>query len=211
MAVMRQGILGGLRNKIGSVVGTSWKGIAVLKSLPLSVANPRTTPQVNQRTKFAAVVAFASAINSGVIKPLWDRFAQRKSGNNAFVARNIDSFNNLGILSSPEDIVISEGKMSATPIATAVADVSSNTITITWSTTLTDSFQANTDLAYLLAYQIEGNKFGTNVGTVLRSAGTAVITAEVEDSEVWNCYLAFKRTDGTIVSDTAYEQASIVP
>ena len=208
---MRQGILGGLRNKIGSVVGTSWKGIAVLKSLPLSVANPRTTPQVNQRTKFAAVVAFASAINSGVIKPLWDRFAQRKSGNNAFVARNIDSFNNLGILSSPEDIVISEGKMSATPIATAVADVSSNTITITWSTTLTDSFQANTDLAYLLAYQIEGNKFGTNVGTVLRSAGTAVITAEVEDSEVWNCYLAFKRTDGTIVSDTAYEQASIVP
>ena len=46
MAKVRQGILGGFRGRVGNIVGTGWKGIAVMKSLPLTVANPRTAGQV---------------------------------------------------------------------------------------------------------------------------------------------------------------------
>lgn len=70
MATIKQGILGGFSGRVGTIVGTSWKGIAVMKSLPLSVANPKTAGQVGQRTKFSSVVALASVILSSIIKPL---------------------------------------------------------------------------------------------------------------------------------------------
>jgi hypothetical protein len=209
MAIMRQGILGGLKNKIGSVVGTSWKGIAVLKSLPLSVANPRTTPQVNQRTKFKGVVEFASRINSEIIKPLWDRFAQRKSGNNAFVSANIDNFNVAGSLDTPQFLKISEGKMTSTPIATAIADDSSNTTVLTWATALIDNFQATTDRAYAMVYDTSEDKIYTSTNLVARSAGTLTINMPVNIADNYECWLAFKRVDGTVVSGTGYLQATV--
>ena len=48
MGILKQGILGGFSGKVANVVGTSWKGIAVIKAMPLSVANPKTAGQVAQ-------------------------------------------------------------------------------------------------------------------------------------------------------------------
>ena len=53
MGIIKRGILGGVSNKVGNVVGSSWKGIATLRSLPLSVANPNTLAQRNNRTSFS--------------------------------------------------------------------------------------------------------------------------------------------------------------
>jgi hypothetical protein len=209
MGIIKQGILGGVSNKVGSVIGTSWKGIAVLRSFPQSVANPRTTPQVNQRTKFAAVVAFASKINSGIIKPLWDRFAQRQSGNNAFVSRNIDNFNTSGVLSAPSTLEISRGKMTATPILTAVADASLQSIEVTWADDLTDSFQALTDEAFICAYNATtGFLFGEQSQARQDEAGT-LGNFDVNVGNTIHVWLAFRRLDGTVVSNTSYLQATV--
>ena len=43
MAIISQGILGGISGKIGNVVGGSWKGIDYLRIMPASVANPKNT------------------------------------------------------------------------------------------------------------------------------------------------------------------------
>ena len=62
MATIKQGILGAFSGKVGSVVGSSWKGIAIMKALPASVANPRTAKQVIQRSKMSSAVAFAKEV-----------------------------------------------------------------------------------------------------------------------------------------------------
>jgi hypothetical protein len=209
MGVIKSGILGGFSGKVGAVVGTSWKGIDVMKKLPAKVANPQTTPQTNQRNKFKGVVEFASAINSAIIKPLWDRFAQRKSGNNAFVQANIDNFNTSGVLSAPSTLEISKGKMTATPILTAVADISSDTVNITWSDTLTDNFQAATDRAYFVAYNITTGEIGQIGGAEARNESGSQLTLGVNTSDVIHCWLAFRRVDGTVVSDTSYLIATV--
>ena len=49
MGVIKQGILGGFQNKVGAVIGSNWKGIATMRSRPISVANPRTGKQVAVR------------------------------------------------------------------------------------------------------------------------------------------------------------------
>ena len=52
MGKIKQGILGGFKGKVGTVIGSSWNGIAYMKGLPQSVRNPRTDAQVQQRNFF---------------------------------------------------------------------------------------------------------------------------------------------------------------
>lgn len=88
MGIIKQGILGGFSNKVGSVVGSSWKGIAVMRSMPISVANPRTAKQVAQRQEFSQVARFASSLLAEIVQPNWNRAAKRMSGYNSFIKVN---------------------------------------------------------------------------------------------------------------------------
>lgn len=49
MGIIKRGILGGFRIKWVLVVGTTWKGISVVKARPVSVANPNSPLQQEQR------------------------------------------------------------------------------------------------------------------------------------------------------------------
>jgi len=205
MGKISRGILGGFSGKVANVVGSSWKGIAYMKSLPLSVANPRTSGQIAQRTKFANTVAFASEILSTIIKPLWDRFAQSQSGYNAFVQANIDLFEG-ALASPPEDLKISQGKMDSTAITLIEAEAGSSNISVDWPQDGGEGLKLDTDLAYfLLVNETQGN-FGVLAGTKTRDGedpAVAMPTALVA-GDVMRGYLAFKRADGTVVSNTAY-------
>lgn len=203
MAVIKQGILGGIQNRIGNIVGSSWKGIAVIKSLPVSVANPRTAPQVAQRDKFRNIVMFATAILAEVIKPLWDRFAQKQSGYNAFISRNIDYFTDAG-LDIPNGLVISQGKMDATTITSATANGGSNQVTINWGNDSGQGFKQATDTAFIVCQNRDKKEVkGYNTG-VTRNSTSAVVGLNCSAGQTIDIWLAFRRADGTIVSDTSY-------
>lgn len=55
MGTYKQGILGSFIGKVGTVVGSTWRGLAVMRSLASKVANPRTAAQVAVRNRLAAV------------------------------------------------------------------------------------------------------------------------------------------------------------
>jgi len=210
MAVIKRGILGGFQNKIGNIVGTSWKGIAVMKSLPLSVANPRTTAQVAQRSDFGEMSKIGSVVLATIVKPLWDRFAQQESGFNAFLKQNIATLTE-GNLFNPEDFVISKGKMAAVAISTAVLTDASNNLVVTWPTTLPDAFAATTDKVYIMAISDDSTKTRGYATTAIRSAGTVTVTYPFTPTvNGLQVYLAFLRADGTVVSDSSYKEASVV-
>lgn len=203
MAIIKQGILGGVQNKIGNVVGTSWKGIAVIKSLPVSVANPRTAPQLAQRGRFSLTVAFAVSILAEVIKPLWDRFAQKQSGYNAFVSENIRYFDDTGLI-LPSSLVISKGKMASTPIASASANSTTGQVSVTWLNDTGDGFKQASDTAFLVVSDPNGkNVEGYDTG-VQRSTLNLTVSKTLVAGRTYSIWLAFRRADGTIVSDTSY-------
>ncbi len=58
MAKLKESVIGVLIGKIGQVVGTTWKGISVLRVLPASIANPQTDAQLTQRQKWAVTMRF---------------------------------------------------------------------------------------------------------------------------------------------------------
>ncbi len=205
MGILRRGILGGFSGKVANVVGSSWKGIAVMKSLPLSVANPRTAPQVAQRTRFSNTVAFAVAILGTVIKPLWDRFAQAQSGFNAFISENIELFDDESP-APPADLVISKGRMASTAIDSVATSGGGQAILISWNDDTGSGFKLATDIPYVVVANLTTDEvLGYEVSN--RDRADESVTVDVpgdRGTDTFAVYLAFRRADGTVVSNTAY-------
>lgn len=213
MARIKQGILGGFSGRVGNVVGSSWKGIDVIKSMPLSVSNPKTTAQTNQRNKFAGVVNFASQINAAVIKPLNDRFALRQSGYNAFVARNIDNFAADGSIGTPGSISISSGKMKA-PVIDSVSP-GADTVAVSFDTTATGAYESADDEIYCCVSSegfVSEVKDSVKSITTSRAIGSAPVPnpAGMVAGDTIYVWLSARRTDGTVVSNTSYQTAVAV-
>lgn len=55
MGTIKQGILGGFSGKVGTVIGSSWKGIAYMRGRAQSIKNPKTEAQQKQRSFFREV------------------------------------------------------------------------------------------------------------------------------------------------------------
>lgn len=209
MARLPQGILGGVLGKVGNVVGSSWKGIPILKSRPLSVANPRTTKQVAQRTKMSNIVAFVQAILSSVIKPLNDRFAQQASGYNDFVRRNIHLFT-LPQPSPAADLKISVGKMSPVIATAGTQGVEPNSLNFNFPTTINDPFASADDEIYCVAQNTVTGDIGVQESPALRSSGEVVVNFkdDWESGEKINVWMAARRVDGTIVGNTGFAEVT---
>lgn len=206
MGKIKQGILGGFSGKVANVVGSSWKGIAVMKSLPLSVANPKTAAQILQRNRFKLLVGFAATMLSTIVKPLWDRFAQKMSGFNDFVSNNFDIFFDGSANPNLTKVIISKGKMLA-PTITSVQDTEPGEISVTFESDPSDPYALGSDQVFLAAIDVVNNKaFTLSAGEYTRvdSPLTIELPTGLDANHNHYVYMAFRREDGTIVSDTGY-------
>lgn len=210
MAIIKQGILGGFSNKVGSVVGAGWKGIATMRSLPQSVANPRTTAQVANRSTFAQLAVIGSGILPTIIQPLWNRWAKKMSGYNEWLSVNkklLDRASN--VAEFVPQAVFANGDLSAN--ATAGTISSTGEVTLTFNTELVNAHDSATDEAYVViailpkgSVQLnEGKTFGFATG-VARSAGTLSVTVDqIEAADKVYAYLMFRSKDGVYRSTTS--------
>lgn len=211
MGKIKQGILGGFSGKVAGVIGSSWKGIAVMKAMPLSVANPQTAAQVAQRSLFSNCSKFAVLILAEIIKPLWDRFAIKMSGYNEFIKTNIDLF--AAQYASPAaSLIIGKGKMASTPITTIGQNMASNFLEVNWVNDAGSGYKLATDIVYAVGVNQDEEVVGMSDGTVTRV--DELINIPMGDDrtigDVLHAYLCFKRADGTIVSDTSYKLGAVV-
>lgn len=205
MARLPQGILGGVVGSVGTLVGTSWKGIPIIKTKPLSVSNPKTTKQLAQRGKMKNIVAFTQPILSTIVKPLNDRFAQRQSGYNLFVSRNIKLFES-EFPSPAGDLVVSRGKLGDTAITGVTAGDNDNELGIAINKALDNAFKQDTDLVYVLVVNETSGAIVGGVSQEVRSDGVIgfFTNEKFYTGDVLQIYLSFLRADGTMVSNTSH-------
>ena len=71
MGKIKQGILGGFRGTVGTVVGSSWNGIAYMKGKPQSVKNPKTDAQLQQRVFFKDLQQLVSQLSDEQLASLF--------------------------------------------------------------------------------------------------------------------------------------------
>lgn len=210
MGIIKQGILGGFSGKVGSVVGTSWKGRAVMKAMPLSVANPRTTGQVNQRAKFKASVNLAKALLGGSISILDNPFAGSVSGYNRFVGRNASYFDNGGhILFS--SLKISEGALGKVVVSgSGTLNIAREVINVDL---VSEASPYNLDNDQVVAVVIsqkndEVLNSGSIIGTRVATNANLELSRPLAAGELVHIYISTIRADKKYVSNSSYTSLS---
>jgi len=210
MGVIKQGILGGFQNKVGAVIGSNWKGIATMRSRPISVANPRTGKQVAVRSEFTILVKMASTLNATLIRPYWSRFAQKKTGANAFISANYGKM--AGTVDDiPDRMILSQGKLDG--LADYEVEFDSTDYVITWSPSTLGVYGAATDKVSIFALCGITDEAGRNsveykyLGETTRAAGTfkvdpADLSPEIYEMTDVRFVACVSRVDGTMVSNS---------
>ncbi|QZT36578.1 DUF6266 family protein [Halosquirtibacter xylanolyticus] len=91
MSTFKKGILGGFSGKVGSVVGSTWKGINVMRSLPAHVKKSSSVKLLEHRARFGAAGSFFSRAGALVRKGLYPE-AIKQTSHNVAMSRNFDCF-----------------------------------------------------------------------------------------------------------------------
>lgn len=174
MAKIKQGILGGFSGKVANVVGTSWKGRAVMKSQPLSVSNPKTEAQVGQRNKFSKVAELASQILTQFVQPVENPISGDISGYNLFCKDNKTAYDAAGAF-VPANLVCGGGKIPNLDSLIITAETGDTSIVMVWDTPVGTSPLRLNDKVYAVALDKDANVLGVLAGDVVRETNTADI------------------------------------
>ena len=204
MGVIKQGILGGFSGKVANVVGSSWKGVAVIKSLPLSVANPNTAGQQAQRGAMTEIVAAARVLLPVLITLFWNRFAQGMSGFNAFVKENIATFTTSGFTTFASFMATKGTLLGITPTS-MVADASSDSLTFNWVDNSGTADALASDTISVVYWNATTSEWVVLEEEAIRSAATVTITGlTLATSDALKVYIFAARADYSKVSDSVY-------
>lgn len=91
MGKITKGILGGFSGTVGSVIGSTWKGIDVIRSKPKMHKKSSTKSQIAQRKKFGAAVKFFSNIHD-MVKIGFQEVAIHQTTHNVAIKENFKHF-----------------------------------------------------------------------------------------------------------------------
>ena len=205
MGTIKQGILGGFSGKVGTVIGSSWKGIAYMRGQAQSIKNPKTEGQTNQRNKFTLVLAFLQSIMS-FIKVGYKSHAQKQSAFNAamsYILKNAVTGTAPDYAINYANVLVSRGSLTAPEGAAALA--ASGKVTITWNDNSGIGLAASTDKAMVVLFDEDKGEAVTTTEGAARNAETLdqAVPAAWEGDTV-HAYIAFIAADGSIVSDSVY-------
>ncbi len=194
MAIIRQGILGGFRNKVGTVVGAAWRKLDVIRSLPRKSNKPPTQTQKDQRSKFALVTGFLSYI-SDLIDSFYQPGAGSTSAMNEAVAYHLKNAI-IGVAPDFEfdftKLRFSTGKLRNPAIYDVVA-LPDAEMKFTWSEDGSDSkFKDGSDMISVMVYEPINERFVLLVEAATRSEleFTLLLPPDMIGNEVY-CYFSF--------------------
>ena len=126
MGKIKQGILGGFKGKVGTVIGASWNGISYMRGLAQSHKNPKTAAQQAQRAFFKEVQDLVGQLTNEQLLFLFPNSAKGMSRRNALVQQlaalklvendekhvdlaNIDTIGNAPTADMPDVSVAADG------------------------------------------------------------------------------------------------------
>jgi len=206
MAIINQGILGGVSGKIGNVIGGTWKGIDYLRIKPSSVANPKTEGQLDQRSKFAKVLYFLQPMTD-FLRVGFKLYAIKMTEFNAAMSYNLfnavlGAYPNYTI--DYPNALVSRGNLKGVANGTATSP-SAAEVDITWDDNSSSGNALATDKSLILILNPDKKESIYTTSGPPRSAGTETLNLPPEYSgDVVEVYLGFVSEDGAKVSNSSH-------
>lgn len=205
MGTISKGILGPFHGKVGTVIGSTWRGIPYIRSVSGKPRRPSTPAQLEQQAKFNLVVRFTAPM-ADLFRTSFSGFAEKMSGINSaqsYILKNaiIGQFPNYSI--DYHLVLVSRGDllMAHSAAATTVGDY----VNFTWLPNAGLGRAKETDRAIMLAYCPALSTALFSLAGPERQTGAGSLNVSLLRGNTVHTWLAFISADKkAVVSDSVY-------
>jgi len=204
MGRITKGILGGFSGKVGTVVGSTWKGIDYMRSRSTKKKGTSSPLQLEQQQKFRAASKFNNSM-SALLASTFAVGANRMTGQNnalSYTLRNAvtGTVNNFTI-----DYTIALVSRGDLPNAQGITAVKSGTdVQFSWTDNSGQGRANAADAGLLVVYCPALGQTVYNVGGRQRADAGASLDCSQFAGNTVHAYLAFEAVDGKGFSNSVY-------
>lgn len=206
MARYTKGALGAFSGKLGNVVGSNWRSIDYLRSLPRASKKPATLLQLAQRLKFGMAVSFLQPIKDVLNIGFSDATLGKSTGYNEAVKSMLTN----AIVGEYPDfeidfggIELSKGSLAGL-INLAVEEVEPNTLSVSW-VSMINRFNSFADDDVLVLLYNKTKKLFTIYEDVTRGEEEIRIDfPDVFGGDELVCWTFLVKRDGDTTSSSQY-------
>jgi hypothetical protein len=205
MAILKNGIFGGISGKVGNIIGSSWKGIKYVRSLPVKRTKKSTPAQLEQQVKFALMMNFLRNFST-LLALTFKNYSERMSGINAALSYNLrcgitGAYPNFA-LNYPL-IRVSQGKLPTADNACAKAGEAGR-VDFSWINNAGFMSASQSDFAILVIYNPITKMASYTLQVATREAGTASLYIPENRGYAVETWLAFMSFDTRNLSNSIY-------
>ena len=212
MARIKKGILGGFAGKVGTVIGSNWKGVDYIRSLPKASSKPATLLQTDQRLRFAAVMGFLRPIGALINKGYRGVTGARTPMNAAmsYHVKNALTGISPDFVMDYSKVVFSKGDIAGA-WAPEADSVSAAQLTFSWQNNSGTGLAEEDDEAILLVYNSEKNQYVFLETGETRITGTVnlLLPSDFSGDEV-DCWISFKAVTSKRMATSVYIGKAVV-
>lgn len=212
MATFQKGILGGFSGLVGTVIGSTWRTLDVLKSRPKKSKKKAVQAQIDQRLKFGMVTEFFSYLKTEIDYG-YQSYKKEVMPINAAVSyhlQNAVTGVSPNFILDYTKVIFSIGKMKG-PSNLAVTPAVGNKLKFTWDPFLAvklrpwEKEERDKDNVVFIAYEPIKDILYPNQVIATRGDGTfeVELNGRLEGSAV-HVWLFFLSEDGKMVSGSEY-------
>jgi hypothetical protein len=204
MGTYYDGILGQFRGKVGSVIGSKWKGISYMRSKGSPRSSNFSERQLEQQARFSKAIRFMQPLHSLL------KIGYRSQGHNS-TALNCairDVLRDV-ITGAYPDLTLNYAgfRMAKGTLSTAndpLVTPENGELVFRWSRRVDQADGKESDVALLLALGETGEP-AYSLGNYTRADGAGVVRIPVVPSgTVIHCYIAMVASDSQLVSNSYY-------
>ena len=206
MGTIKKGILGGFSGTVGTVVGSTWRGMDVIRSRPKSSGGNPTPLQLEQRAKFALAIKFQNSLRT-MQSRLYGENAGVKSRVNlaaSYLLREVVAYENGAAVLLMEKVLVTKGSLTGFQNL-AVSSGAAQTLTFTWTDNSTQMLAQATDIFCTAVYEEESAEFVITEGPESRDGSTAFATLpELWTGKTVHVYAFFQTVEQDAACNSIY-------
>ena len=154
MGTYNKGILGAFSGKVGPVVGASWRGKDVMRSLPRKGNRVATATQLLQREKFTMATSFLTPLNSVVGRYFGNNTGDKTRRNQAmsYLMREAISYVAPNLVWDYSKVLISRGDLLGLNAASALVGAG-HSVALMWTDNSNQGDAETTDKLVVVLYE----------------------------------------------------------
>lgn len=206
MGILKNGILGGVKNKVGAVVGRTHRGQDIITGLHRISTTAKTGGQLDQQDRFGMLNSFLAQLKE-LIDPGFKHFAKKRSTLNAAFSYNyghafVEQQESIEI--NYPKIVYSRGPVSAVNCP-AVTLSTENIVSFSWLPEGQNEYTRASDKATFLIYSAGKKDASCFIGAAKRAdLSFSVALNEALIGTDLHCYMNFSNESGKLTGNSMY-------